>query len=174
MEAAQYISHWASGGLWSTEHLQPFGEQSQKLLPSNAVFWATLGSAAGPLMILGAWIVWLARQGQTVPRFVGWSLMLWALAASVVMQPSGFPLAVLIGAALVLASCSNSKVADALRDEQSGGDENRGGDDPLSHPDLARMAPGRLADLPFPRAHTDVSAGPAASDFTPPPSGTRG
>lgn len=113
LEAAPHFGHWADGGLWSMEHLQPFGEQSLELLASNAVFWATLGSAAGPLMILGALILRLSRVGVTVPSFVGWSLVLWALAASIVMQPSGFPLAILIGLALVLASARSRVVPRA-------------------------------------------------------------
>lgn len=116
MEAMPYLGHWTSGGLWSTEHLQPFGDQSRELLPSNAVFWATLGSAAGPLAILGLLILWLVRRGLAVPPFVGWCLIVWALAASLVMQPSGFPLALLIGGALVM-----SGRAEAPGSKRAGG-----------------------------------------------------
>jgi hypothetical protein len=168
MEAVPIIDHWARGGLWSLEHLQPFGDQSRDLLLSNAVFWATFGSAAGPLAILGALILTLARQGLAVPRFVGWSLMAWALATSAIMQPSGFPLALVAGAALVFSRRPNPPSVAHGIDAGDGMPLDRKDDDPLAHPDIARMGPAQLADLPFDRPVPDGGAARAARHSVPP------
>lgn len=92
---------WLRFNLWTFEHWQPLRAQPTDLALSGGIFWATVGSFAVPAMLLAGLILWLDRRGIAVPSFVGWGLFAWALVASLIMAPSGFPAAALI--ALLLA-----------------------------------------------------------------------
>lgn len=96
------LPKWLGLNLWTFEHWRPLRSQPHDLALSGGVFWATVGSFAIPTMILGGLILWLDRRGQTIPPFVGWSLIGWILLASLIMAPSGFPVALLITVCLAV------------------------------------------------------------------------
>lgn len=102
IDALPFAQSWLNLDLWTTGHWLPFATQPPKLAASNAAFWATLGSCAVPLIILGALIVRMTRDGIPVPLFVGWSLCLWLGACALFLEPSGFPLGWIISLALLL------------------------------------------------------------------------
>lgn len=91
-----HVDDWFSGSLWGLprdEFVEPSG--------ANGAFWITIASFAVPLLLLGALISHLARQGSTVPQFVGWGLAAWCAVGSVILVPTPLPLA-LIPAALLI------------------------------------------------------------------------
>lgn len=92
---------WLSLNLWTFEHWQPLRAQPVDLALSNGIFWATVGSFAVPTMLFGATMLHADRQGWAVPAWIGWALFAWAALASLIMAPSGFPVAAAI--TLVLA-----------------------------------------------------------------------
>lgn len=83
---------WLSLNLWTFDHWQPLRAQPIDLALSGSVFWASIGSFAIPLAVLGALLLWMDRRGMPVPAFVGWALAGWMLLATLLMPPSGFPL----------------------------------------------------------------------------------
>ncbi len=83
--------------------------------PANAAsladFWAYLGSFAVPLIVLGLLITRMARTGQEVPRYVGWTLGAWVLVSGWVLEPSGFLLGLVPAVLLLLAQRKSSRPA---------------------------------------------------------------
>lgn len=95
------LPRWLSLNFWTFEHWAPTREQNVDLALSGAVFWATLGSLAVPLMVLGGLLLWLDRRGLPIPPFVGWVLVAWFALLTAIIPPSGFP--VCLAVSLVLA-----------------------------------------------------------------------
>ncbi|WP_185845750.1 DUF6463 family protein [Kibdelosporangium aridum] len=88
------VPEWLGGALWF-KGLTPIPE-------AEGLFWASIGSFAVPVLILGLVVGWLAKQGLPVPRFVPWILGAWVLVCSLLMEPSGFPLGLIpVGMLLV-------------------------------------------------------------------------
>lgn len=112
-DAWPFVPGWLGLELWTYAHWMPFERQGTAVLASNAAFWATLGSCAVPLMILGALIVRLAKDGVAIPGFVGAGLCLWLALCALVLEPGGFPLALLIAAVLWLGIRRQSRRPDA-------------------------------------------------------------
>jgi hypothetical protein len=102
VDALPEISGWFRLEQWTLAHWQPFASQPTALAASGAAFWSTIGSFAIPMILLGALIVELARRGQAVPGYLGWTLLGWMLLASLIVEPSGFPLGVAIALCLVI------------------------------------------------------------------------
>lgn len=96
------LPEWLRLNLWTFEHWQALRTQPVDLALSGGVFWATVGSFAPPLLILGGLILWLDRRSVPIPAFVGWGLVAWALVASLVMLPSGFPVGFVVALALAI------------------------------------------------------------------------
>lgn len=57
-------------------------------LGTQAAFWSSLGSFAGPQLLWGCWVLASARAGQTLPRGTGLALLL-LTAAQVTLAPVG-------------------------------------------------------------------------------------
>lgn len=104
MDAVPLLPEWLSGRLWTLEHWQPMPTQSAAMAANGAVFHATLGSFALPMLVFGALVLWMDRRGLVPPAFLGWGLGAWALLAGLVMAPSGYPLGLIPAALLVLAA----------------------------------------------------------------------
>jgi hypothetical protein len=102
LDAWPYVSGWLRLDLWSLEHWRPLHDQPRAMLTHKVAFWFTLGSGAVPGAILGALIVHMNRLGQQVPEFVGWSLLAWWGMAALIIQPSGFPIGVLVATVLMV------------------------------------------------------------------------
>ncbi|MBA3448057.1 MAG: hypothetical protein H0T56_10700 [Pseudaminobacter sp.] len=107
------VPKWSTLNLWTFEHWRPLRSQPIDLALSGGVFWSTVGSFAIPLLVLGALIFWLDRHCQAIPPFVGWCLVAWTGLASLIMAPSGFPVALAI--AVVLAIGIQRKARSAER-----------------------------------------------------------
>jgi hypothetical protein len=108
-DALPHVPDWLRLQLWTDEHWRPFEAQRLDILTSNAAFWATVGSFAVPMILLGALVIWLDRRGLPVPAFVGWALLAWFIVASLIIEASGFPLGIPIAACLILGASRQNR-----------------------------------------------------------------
>ena len=67
-------------------------------------FWATVGSAGAPSILIGLMILDLVRRNVSVSPFVGWATLAYALIASTVAPVGGFWMLLVPGAILVFVS----------------------------------------------------------------------
>ena len=104
MDALPLLQGWLTGSLWTLEHWQPVATQSPAMAANGAVFHSTLGSFALPMMVFGFLVLWMDRRGLVPPAFVGWGIGAWALLAGLVVEPGGYPLALVPAALLILAA----------------------------------------------------------------------
>lgn len=102
IDAAAEIPGWLRLELWTVEHWQPLRTQRLEVLASNAAFWSTVGSFALPLIMIGALVVWLGGKHLPLPSFLGWSLLAWIVAASLIIEVSGFPLGIPVAICLII------------------------------------------------------------------------
>ncbi|MFE4259726.1 DUF6463 family protein [Streptomyces sp. NPDC056883] len=89
---------WLSGALHGRAAMEDPAN-----LDSLRLFWALPGSFAVPLILLGLLVVRMARTGQEIPRYLGWTLAAWVLLCGWILEPSGFPLGLAPTALLLLA-----------------------------------------------------------------------
>jgi hypothetical protein len=101
VDALHALPGWLRLDLWTFDHWLPLASQPVELALSGGAFWSSVGSFAVPAMLLAGLLFWLDRKRMPIPAFVGWGLVAWTLAASLIMAPSGFPIAFII--ALILA-----------------------------------------------------------------------
>lgn len=101
-DALAAVPGWLHLDLWTFEHWGAAVDQRQDLLLSGFAFWSTIGSFAVPAMVLGFLLLWLDRRGIVPPAFTGWVLLGWTAITTMLMLPSGFPVAVLVALGLVL------------------------------------------------------------------------
>lgn len=106
LDAVPLLDQWARGALWTSAHWQPLASQARDLLVGNAAFHSTIGSFAGPVIVFGFLLLWMERRAIVPPAFLGWGLGVWAAMASLVMEPSGYPLGFIPAVLIVLASRS--------------------------------------------------------------------
>ena len=91
-----YGSDWLAGNLRTLSFVTTFSTE-----PSNASFWASIGSAAVPLFLLGGLLLRLSKLGVAVPGSIGYGLAVWFLIAAVLFEPTGFSVA-LVAAIMVI------------------------------------------------------------------------
>ncbi|MGH8793679.1 MAG: DUF6463 family protein [Stackebrandtia sp.] len=94
--ASGHVGDWLGGDLYTD--VDPF----TRMRGSEGFFWASLGSFAAPLGLIGAWAIHTARSGAGVPAFVGWTLAAWGVVGFGVYPVGGFPLSVLFGVLLAI------------------------------------------------------------------------
>ncbi|MER7500536.1 DUF6463 family protein [Nonomuraea pusilla] len=70
---------------------------------SVATFWALPGGFVVVLALLGLLVARAGRQGQRVPGYVGWTVLVWGALAVALIGPSGFLLAIIPSALLIAA-----------------------------------------------------------------------
>lgn len=105
------LPRWFSLNLWTFDHWQPVRSQEVDLALSNNIFWATIGSLAVPLIILGSLILWMDRRGLPIPGFVGYAMVAWSLVTTLIMPPSGLPLVLLASICLTIGLARGAKRA---------------------------------------------------------------
>ncbi|WP_222861628.1 DUF6463 family protein [Oceaniovalibus sp. ACAM 378] len=100
-DAANYALGWGRGALWTFDHWLPVAQQSPPLMLSGFAFWSTFGSFAWPFICLGYLLVWIDNRGLPAPRAVIFAIVGWSVTGTLLMPPSGFPLALLISLGLL-------------------------------------------------------------------------
>ena len=98
LTAREHADRWFTAELWRME------EGILDMSPAMAAFWLTTGSFGAPLILLGALVLWLDRQGMAPPRFAAWMLVGWSLLAAVIVEPAPWVLITAAGVLLVTAS----------------------------------------------------------------------
>lgn len=94
------LSSGLSDGWWNAFTLEPSTTLAE--FERSEAFWVTFGSFGAPMLVLGSYVVWSARQGQRVPGWLGWALIAWGAPLAFVLPSSpGWAIPV-IGALLVL------------------------------------------------------------------------
>jgi hypothetical protein len=80
--------------------------------PSMSAFWISVGGFGVPLLTLGCTVLWLERRGIVPPAFIGWAVLAWTIACTVILLPSPWIL-VVAGAVLYLAGVRRAQRAAA-------------------------------------------------------------
>ncbi|KVK54222.1 hypothetical protein BCY90_16140 [Agrobacterium deltaense] len=101
VDAASYAPGWLEGILWTFEHWAGVEDQRRDLVLAGFAFWSTVGSMGVALVGLGYVLLWIDDQGLTAPRLLIEGLVAWALIATLLMPPSGFPLVLLASLGLL-------------------------------------------------------------------------
>lgn len=96
------LPRWLNLNLWTFDHWQAVRTQEPDLALSNGVFWSTLGSFAIPGIMFGALLLVAVREGWRVPVAFGWVWLAWALLATLLMPPSGFPIMLIVTVILTI------------------------------------------------------------------------
>lgn len=91
--------HWATGALWRNENPATLHD-----LDINFGFWALPGSFTAPLILLSLLIVRAAKQRIKLPDYLGWGLLAWIIACTLLMLPSGFGLGIVPAVLLIAAN----------------------------------------------------------------------
>jgi hypothetical protein len=112
LERDDVWSEAADEGWWNTFTL----EESTTLteFERSETFWVTLGSWGVPVLALGCYVVWSARQRQRVPGWIGWIMLAWSLPFVTALPRSPGWLFAVSGALIVLGD-RRSRQATPLR-----------------------------------------------------------
>jgi hypothetical protein len=90
----------ADEGWWNTFTLAESTTLTE--FERSHTFWVTLGSWGVPVLALGCYVVWSARQGQRVPGWIGWIMLAWSLPFVTALPASPGWLFAVSGALIVL------------------------------------------------------------------------
>lgn len=104
---------------WGPWLAGPFRAE-QLPLEAAVQFWALPGGLVVPGVLLGLLMIDAGRRGTTLPRFVGATLIVWALACVWMVGPSGF-LTLLVPGALLVAAGFRRGAASPERARAAGG-----------------------------------------------------
>lgn len=66
-------------------------------LDRQVAFWVTLGSFAGPQLLLGSWVIWSAQRDLDIPEWIGPGLIILTVLEVMLAPVSGFWLNLLPG-----------------------------------------------------------------------------
>jgi hypothetical protein len=93
-------SQAADEGWWNTFTLDESTTLAE--FERSETFWVTLGSWGVPVLALGCYVVWSARQRQRVPGWIGWIMLAWSLPFVTALPASPGWLFAVSGALIVL------------------------------------------------------------------------
>ncbi|MEV3938931.1 hypothetical protein AB0K52_23535 [Glycomyces sp. NPDC049804] len=86
--APEHAAAWFSGGLWTPD------EGILDMSPAMSGYWLGIGGFGVPLLAFGLTVLWMQRRGLTPPAFLGWTVLVWAAANTVILVLSPWILAV--------------------------------------------------------------------------------
>jgi hypothetical protein len=101
-------SEAADEGWWNTFTLAESTTIAE--FERSHTFWVTLGSWGVPVLALGCYIVWSARQGQRVPGWIGWIMLAWSVPFVTALPASPGWLFAVSGALIVLGDRRSGRV----------------------------------------------------------------
>ncbi|MFI2369443.1 DUF6463 family protein [Streptomyces sp. NPDC018833] len=102
----QYFGDWLTGALWNLpreEFIHPAG--------AAGAFWASIGSFAFPMILLGALVLNLARREVQVPPSIGWAIGAWGLVGAAIMEPT--PVILVLAPAVLLIRAGKDRPASS-------------------------------------------------------------
>jgi hypothetical protein len=106
-------------GVWNTFTIDVPATPGQ--FERAAGFWSTFGSWAVPVLALGCYVLWSARQYRRVPGWLGWIFLAWGLPLAIVCPTSpgwAFPI---IGGLIVLGDRRRSRFVSGPPPETAAG-----------------------------------------------------
>jgi hypothetical protein len=77
LDAGDVWSQVAADGWWNTFTLDKATTLAQ--LERSQAFWVSIGSFGAPMLVLGSYIVWSARQHHRVPGWIGGMVLAWGI-----------------------------------------------------------------------------------------------
>ncbi|MCC3764174.1 DUF6463 family protein [Glycomyces sp. TRM65418] len=86
--APSHAAAWFGGVLWRPD------EGITEMSPGMAAYWLTVGGFGLPLLALGFAVLWMHRRGIAPPAFLGWTILAWTAANTVILLPSPWILGV--------------------------------------------------------------------------------
>lgn len=85
-------------------------------LRRSEAFWVSAGSFGVPMLALGSYIVWSSRNGQRVPRWLGWTLVAWGVPTATALPGSPAWVIPAIGGLVVLGDPAHAAAASRAGD----------------------------------------------------------
>jgi hypothetical protein len=107
----------ADEGWWNTFTLEDASTIAE--YERSLTFWVTLGSWGAPVLILGCYVVWSARQHQRVPAWIGWIMLAWSLPFVTALPASPGWLFAVSGALIVLGDRRRGRVVPMRSEHES-------------------------------------------------------
>jgi hypothetical protein len=107
----------ADEGWWNTFTLEESTTIAE--FERSHTFWVTLGSWGVPVLILGCYVVWSARQGHRVPGWIGWIMLAWSLPFVAALPASPGWLFAVSGALIVLGDRRSGRVVPMRSEHES-------------------------------------------------------
>jgi Family of unknown function (DUF6463) len=112
-------SEAADEGWWNTFTLDESTTLAE--FERSETFWVTLGSWGVPVLALGCYVVWSARQGHRVPGWIGWIMLAWSLPFVTALPASPGWLFAVSGGLIVLGDRRSRQAIPLRRGHQVGG-----------------------------------------------------
>ena len=110
-------SQAADEGWWNTFTLDESTTTAE--FERSETFWVTLGSWGVPVLALGCYVVWSARQGQRVPGWIGWIMLAWSVPFVTALPASPGWLFAVSGALIVLGDRRIARVVPVRSEHES-------------------------------------------------------
>jgi hypothetical protein len=85
----------------------------------SETFWVTLGSWGVPLLVLGCYVVWSARQRHRVPGWIGWIMLAWGVPFVTALPGSPGWLILLSGGLIALGDRRRHRATQLRRGHES-------------------------------------------------------
>ena len=117
LERRDVWSDAADEGWWNSFTLQESTTLAE--FERSETFWVTLGSWGAPVLIIGCYVVWSARQGQRVPGWIGWIMLAWSLPFVTALPASPGWLFAVSGALIVLGDRRSGRVVPMRSEHES-------------------------------------------------------
>jgi Family of unknown function (DUF6463) len=117
LERRDVWSDAADEGWWNSFTLEESTTIAE--FERSEAFWVTLGSWGAPVLIIGCYVVWAARQGQRVPGRVGWIMLAWSVPFVTALPASPGWLFAVSGALIVLGDRRSGRVVPVRSEHES-------------------------------------------------------
>lgn len=101
--APEHAAKWFGAELWTPD------EGIMEMSAAMSAYWLSVGGFGVPLLAFGFTILWMDRRGLVPPAFLGWIVLVWAAANTVILLPSPWILAA-VASVLYLAGVRRASV----------------------------------------------------------------
>jgi Family of unknown function (DUF6463) len=117
LERRDVWSDAADEGWWNSFTLEEATTMAE--FERAEAFWVTLGSWGAPVLMIGCYVVWSARQRQRVPGWIGWIMLAWSVPFVTALPASPGWLFAVSGALIVLGDRRSRQASPLRRGDES-------------------------------------------------------